>query len=86
MNWLILALAEWLGWVPMNSMQGIDVKIHFPGGMPIDLLQQRAVAMYDLQMGVKSRLTIMEEIGIENIEEEIKRIAAEQPETTQEEE
>jgi hypothetical protein len=78
MNWLILALAESFGWVPENSMQGLKTKIHFPGGLPKDEMMNTQLLMYQIQMGLKSRLTAMEEIGIENLAEEIARINAEQ--------
>jgi hypothetical protein len=61
-----------------EQLPTIDVKIHFPGGLPKDEVQQAQVHSYELQMGVKSRRTIMEERGIENIEEEERRLGIDQ--------
>ena len=86
MNWLILALAESLGWVEEGSMQGLKTKIHFPGGLPKDELLQMQLLGMEMGYGLKSRITAMEERGTENIPEEIARLNAEQSAATETEE
>lgn len=61
-----------------EALAGISVKVHFPGGLPKDEVQEAQVHSYELQMGVKSRTTIMEERGIENIAEEERRLGIDQ--------
>lgn len=61
-----------------EALSGIDIKIHFPGGLPKDEVQQAQVHNMEMQMGVKSRTTIMEERGIENIQEEERRLGIDQ--------
>lgn len=84
-NWLILSLAEALGWAEEGELANVTTKVKFPGGLPKDDMMTAQVHMMELQMGIKSRMTIMEERGIENIAEEIARINVETAAFAQEE-
>ena len=74
LNRMIFAAAKLLG---MGDYTGFKTKIQFTGGLPIDEEAQMQVHEMELQSKIKSRRTVMQERGIEDVDAEMLLIEAE---------
>lgn len=71
LNRMIFAAAKLLG---MGDYTKFNTKIQFIGGLPIDEESQMHIHEMELKNRVKSRRTIMQERGIENVDAELELI------------
>lgn len=74
LNKMIFAAARLLG---LGNYTGFSTKIRFSGGLPVDEETQMRVHEMELKSKVKSRRTVMQERGIEDVDIEMARIDAE---------
>jgi hypothetical protein len=74
LNRMIFAAAKLLG---MGDYTRFRTAVQFPGGLPVDEKQRMEIQEMELRNGVKSRRTVMQERGIEDVDAEIAQIAAE---------
>lgn len=74
LNKMIFTAARLLG---MKDYTGFVTKIQFTGGLPVDEEAKMQVHEMELRNKVKSRRTVMQERGIENVDAEIAMIKAE---------
>jgi len=74
LNRMIFAAAKLLG---MGDYTGFGTKIQFAGGLPIDEETQMRIHEMELRNKVKSRRTVMQERGVEDIDVEMAWIDAE---------
>lgn len=74
LNRMIFYVAGLMGMADYNSLAGLDTNIHFTSGLPMDKVSNAQVHGMQLQSRTKSKETVMEEEGIENIPEEKRRI------------
>jgi SPP1 family phage portal protein len=74
LNKMIFHAANLLG---LGNYTAFDTDIHFSGGLPIDEEAKMHIHEMELRNKIKSRRTIMQERGIENVDAEIKQIESE---------
>ncbi len=74
LNKMILKAAKLLG---KGDYTGFKTRVIYSGGLPIDEESQLRVNEMELRNGIKSRRTIMQERGIEDIEAEMAQIRSE---------
>ena len=74
LNRMIFAAARLLG---MGDYTGFKTKIQFTGGLPIDEEAQMQVHEIELRSKIKSRRTVMQERGIEDVDAEMLLIESE---------
>jgi len=71
LNQMIFKAAKYL---KMGDYVGVKTKLHFTGGLPTDEQTQMATHEMELRTRIKSKRTIMEERGIEDVDAEIEQI------------
>jgi SPP1 family phage portal protein len=71
LNKMIFKTAKLLG---MGDYTDFKTSIQFNGGLPVDELEQTQVHEIELRNKIKSRRTIMEERGVEDVEAEMAQI------------
>ena len=74
LNRMIFAAAKLLG---MGDYTEFSTKMQFSGGLPIDEEARMQVHEMELRNKIKSRWTVMQERGVEDVDAEMARIEAE---------
>lgn len=82
LNQMIFKAAEILG---KGSFVGLKTTLHFEGGLPVDEQMQMAVDEMELRARIRSRRTIMQQRGVEDIDAEMALIREEEDEARQKE-
>jgi len=78
LNKMIFAAAKLLG---MGDYTGFGTRMRFAGGLPVDDEAQMKIHEMELRDKIKSRRTVMQERGIEDVNAEMAEIEAESEET-----